>query len=85
MVKGNLSTLKVATVAARPIAGLEQNPPEIDLFFARSEDLELDSSREWIMIEERSGYYEAERHTLLALQQMARERWAQYSVHRRRR
>jgi len=74
MIKGDPSTLKVATVAARPIAGLEQNPPEVDLFFARPEDLELDPTREYIMIEERSGYYEAERHTLLALQHMSQEK-----------
>lgn len=66
--------LIVATVAARPLAGLEQQPPEIDLFFARPEDIELDSQCEWFMIEERSGYFEAERHTLLALQSMSHER-----------
>jgi len=28
---------------------------------------------EWVMVEERTGFYEAERHTLLALQMMMRE------------
>ncbi|KAK4967576.1 hypothetical protein LTR66_011920 [Elasticomyces elasticus] len=63
----------VAVVAARPLAAVQQNPPEIDLFFARPEELELDPSQEWVMLEERTGYYEAERHTLLALQKMMKE------------
>lgn len=63
----------VATVAARPVSGLEQNPPEIDLFVARAEEQELDPSVEWVMVEDRGGLYEADRHTLLALQRMMRE------------
>ncbi|KAM0718692.1 hypothetical protein Q7P37_005763 [Cladosporium fusiforme] len=63
----------VATVAARPLAGLSQDPPEIDLFIARPGDLEIDPAMKFVMVEERSGYYEAERHTLLALQKMATE------------
>lgn len=63
----------VATVAARPLDMLDQNPPEIDLFIARTEELELDPAMEWIMLEERTGFYEADRHTLLALQKMMKE------------
>lgn len=63
----------VATVAARPLAGLEQNPPEIDLFIARPEEQELDPAEEFLMVEDRGGLYEADRHTLLALQRMMRE------------
>lgn len=63
----------VATVAARPLAGLQQNPPELDLFIARAKEMEIDPAMEFVMIEERSGFYEADRHTLLALQKMARE------------
>ena len=63
----------VATVAARPLAALLQNPPEIDLFIARAEEQEIDPSVEWVMVEERSGFYEAERHTLMALQKIAGE------------
>lgn len=44
----------VAVIAARPLAGLEQNPPEIDIFFL-SEELEVDPSSEYIMIEDRGG------------------------------
>lgn len=62
----------VAVVAARPLAGLEQNPPEIDITFL-SEELEIDPSIEYVMIEDRGGLYEANRHTLLALQHMMTE------------
>lgn len=74
MAANDVSVCKVAIVAARPLSGLEKNPPEIHLFFGRTEDLEVDSQREWIMIEERSGFFEAERHTLLALQKMMLEK-----------
>ncbi|KAF2867362.1 P-loop containing nucleoside triphosphate hydrolase protein [Massariosphaeria phaeospora] len=63
----------LAVVAARPLAALEQNPPEIDLFFARAEDFEIDPMKKWIMVESRSSFFEASRHTLLALQHMMRE------------
>ena len=63
----------VAVVAARPLAALQQNPPEIDLFIARSEELELDPAQEFVMVEDRGGLYEANRHTMLALQHMMRE------------
>ncbi|ETN40525.1 uncharacterized protein HMPREF1541_04802 [Cyphellophora europaea CBS 101466] len=63
----------VAVVAARPLEGLQQNPPEIDLFFIRPEDIEIDPQQEWIMIEAKTGYYEAYRHTLRALQKMSKE------------
>jgi len=66
---------KVAVVAARPITLLEQaTGPEIDLFFACSEDLEIDCRKEWIMVEERSSFYESQRHTMVALQRMMDER-----------
>jgi helicase required for RNAi-mediated heterochromatin assembly 1 len=63
----------VATVAARPLEGLQQNPPEIDLFIARAEEIEIDPAQEFVMVEERTGFFEADRHTLLALQKMMRE------------
>ncbi|EME45071.1 hypothetical protein DOTSEDRAFT_52452 [Dothistroma septosporum NZE10] len=63
----------VATVAARPLAGLQQNPPDIDLFFARPEELEIDPAVEYVMIEDRGGFFEADRHTLIALQHMMKE------------
>ncbi|KAF2272378.1 P-loop containing nucleoside triphosphate hydrolase protein [Westerdykella ornata] len=63
----------LATVAARPLSALQQNPPEIDLFFARPEDISIDPMQKWIMVEARSSFYEASRHTLQALQHMSRE------------
>lgn len=64
----------LATVGARPLSGLEaNNPPEIDLFIARPEDFDFDPMQKWIMVESRSSFFEAGRHTLLALQHMMRE------------
>lgn len=64
----------VATIAARPLSGIESNPPEIDIFVASMEDIFLDPTEEWIMVEDRGAYYEASRHTLQALQKMNTER-----------
>jgi helicase required for RNAi-mediated heterochromatin assembly 1 len=67
------TTCVLATIAARPISALQQNPPEIDLFFARPQDQEVDPMKKWIMIECRASFFEASRHTLLALQHLMRE------------
>ena len=64
----------VAVVAARPLAGLEQNPPEIDIFFAAPEEIEIDPQQEWLMVESRNGFFEATRHILKSLQKMSKER-----------
>ena len=63
----------VALVAARPGEGLKSNPPEIDLYFCRPEDTEMDPQQEWVMVEAKTGYYEAYRHTLRALQKLSNE------------
>jgi helicase required for RNAi-mediated heterochromatin assembly 1 len=65
----------VAVVAARPLDGLMQNPPQVDLFFARGADLCIDSSIEFTMVEERASFFEASRHTMMALQHMMREQF----------
>ncbi|KAL7276112.1 hypothetical protein RUND412_000902 [Rhizina undulata] len=65
----DFKTIKVATVAARPISGLEMDPPEVDLIF-NSEDAIIDSSKIMVMVESRNGYYEAHKWTLRALQRM---------------
>lgn len=67
------SICKVAVVAARPLSGLQSNPPSIDLFFAKPEDIEIDPQQEWVMVESSEGYFEAYRHTLKSLQKMALE------------
>ncbi|KAH8712271.1 P-loop containing nucleoside triphosphate hydrolase protein [Phaeosphaeriaceae sp. PMI808] len=67
------TTCIFAVVAARPIAALQQNPPEIDLFFARPEEQEIDPTKKWVMVECRGSFFEASRHTLRALQHLMRE------------
>ncbi|CAD6587978.1 MAG: hypothetical protein ASARMPRED_003367 [Alectoria sarmentosa] len=67
------SVCRVAIVAARPLAGLEQNPPEIDIFFGGADEFEIDPQQEWIMVESRNGFYEGSRHTLRGLQMLSRE------------
>lgn len=69
------SKVIVATVAARQLATLNEDPPEIDLFIARAEELEIDPAMKFVMVEERSAYFEAHKHTLLALQKLATERF----------
>lgn len=64
----------VATVAARPRSGLELTPPEIDIYFSRPEDIQIDPQEEWVMLESKQGYFEAHRHTLRAIQKMGKER-----------
>ncbi|KAF3035692.1 hypothetical protein E8E12_006070 [Didymella heteroderae] len=66
------TTCILATVAARPLSALQQNPPEIDLFFPHYHQ-PIDPMQKWIMVESRSSFFEASRHTLMALQQMMRE------------
>lgn len=65
----------VAIVAARPLERVKQCPPEIDIYFAAPEEIEIDPQQEWIMVEARTGYFEATRYTLCALQQMMKERY----------
>ncbi|RMZ91026.1 hypothetical protein DV736_g1729, partial [Chaetothyriales sp. CBS 134916] len=69
-------TSVVAIVASRPLQGLvDMYPPEIDIFFSRPEDIQIDPQQEWIMVEARRGYYEASRHTLRALQKLSKEKF----------
>lgn len=65
---------KVAVVAARPLAnGVELNPPRVDLYWARPEEAEFDPTINWVMVESRSGYWEAFRHMGVALQKLRSE------------
>jgi helicase required for RNAi-mediated heterochromatin assembly 1 len=63
-----------AIVAARPLAGAEADPPEIDIYFNSAEEIEIDPQQEWTMIEAKQGYFESARHTLRALQKLSTER-----------
>jgi helicase required for RNAi-mediated heterochromatin assembly 1 len=63
----------VATIAARNLEKLNMSPPRIDLYFADSNALESDPRQEFVMIEERSGFFEAQRNSMLALQRLSKE------------
>ncbi|KAF3940389.1 hypothetical protein ABW19_dt0202991 [Dactylella cylindrospora] len=64
------SVARVATVAARPLSALDlPTGSEVDLVLSDG-DLELDPTKTWVMIESRSSYFEAYKHTLRALQRM---------------
>jgi helicase required for RNAi-mediated heterochromatin assembly 1 len=64
---------KIATVAQRPYHdGLDQDPPLVDLQWARPEDAVFDPSLEMIMVESLHGYFESARHALIGLQHAAR-------------
>ena len=65
---------RMAVVAARPITGVTQNPPQVDLFWASPEDAEIDPNEEFVMLEAKSGYIEASRHMLVAMQKLAHEK-----------
>ncbi|KAI5843438.1 hypothetical protein DFP73DRAFT_552098 [Morchella snyderi] len=65
----NFKTIKMATVVARPLSGVEMNPPEVDLLFNETE-LEIDTEKVFLMVESRNGYFEAYKWTLRALQRM---------------
>ncbi|KAK5046288.1 hypothetical protein LTR84_008431 [Exophiala bonariae] len=71
----DLSGVLTAIVAARPLAGVLNQPPEIDIYFARPEDVHLDPQEEWLMIEAKQGYFEAYRHTLQALKKLHKEKF----------
>ncbi|OBT70222.1 hypothetical protein VE03_00209 [Pseudogymnoascus sp. 23342-1-I1] len=63
----------VAIVAARPLAAVEQDPPQIDIFWASTEEAEFDPTEEYVMVEAKSGYFEASRHMLVAMQKLMSE------------
>ena len=69
------SICHVASIAARPLNGLQQNPPEIDIFFGATDEIEIDPQQEWVMVESKNGFYEGHRHTLQGLQMLAKERY----------
>ncbi|KAL8698874.1 MAG: hypothetical protein Q9224_001651 [Gallowayella concinna] len=76
------SVCKVAVVAARPLSGVQSNPPAIDIFFSSANEIEIDPQQEWVMVESSGGYFEAYRHTLKSLQMIALESFplAEYIV-----
>jgi helicase required for RNAi-mediated heterochromatin assembly 1 len=71
----NFQTFKVATVAARPMSGLELDPPEVDLLF-NVDEIEIDVNKPFLMVESRSGYFEAFKWVLRAMQRMSEKTMA---------
>jgi helicase required for RNAi-mediated heterochromatin assembly 1 len=70
--KNDLNKVIVAVVAARPLSKLIENPPGLYLF-CDSLELDIDPAKEYLMVESRSSYFEADRHVLRGLQHMASE------------
>ncbi|TRX90944.1 hypothetical protein FHL15_008149 [Xylaria flabelliformis] len=61
-----------AVVADHPIRdGLDKNPPTIQIFWGNTDDAVLDPTTELVMLESRSGYFEAVRHCMVGLQHVA--------------
>jgi helicase required for RNAi-mediated heterochromatin assembly 1 len=68
------SDCRVATIAQRPIeGGLDQNPPTVDITWSCPEEAVVDPDQELVMVEPRSGFYEAARHAMIGLQLAAGE------------
>lgn len=54
----DIKNMRLATVLARPISALEKLfPPEIDLLFS-DDQIEIDASKSWLMVESRNAYFE---------------------------
>ncbi|WBW74809.1 RNAi-mediated heterochromatin assembly helicase Hrr1 [Schizosaccharomyces osmophilus] len=70
----NFEHFRVGTVCARPLSGLRKYPHEVDVFF-HDFNLELDSRKEFVMIEATSGYWEAYKHVLSNLQKLSGHRF----------
>ena len=59
-------------VAARPLSLVDQKTPHIDIFFPY--DAVVDPSIEYVILEDTTGFFEAQRYNLVALQKMTREK-----------
>ena len=71
----------VAVVASR--RGVDLNveapvKPSIQIYVGDPRDIEIDPQQEWMMVEASSGYWEATRHTLKALQKLHDERYVSH-------
>jgi helicase required for RNAi-mediated heterochromatin assembly 1 len=72
------------------VGGVDQNPPQVDIFWGNYKEAVFDPderkktplptekradvSGEYIMVEARTGYFEASRHMLVAIQKLMNER-----------
>ncbi|KAG9569747.1 P-loop containing nucleoside triphosphate hydrolase protein, partial [Aureobasidium melanogenum] len=65
--------ITIAVVGARPMDLLNESPPKIDVIFPHPKDTILDPAEEFVILEEISSFFEAQRHNMLALQRMTKE------------
>ncbi|KAG9651844.1 P-loop containing nucleoside triphosphate hydrolase protein, partial [Aureobasidium melanogenum] len=65
--------ITIAVVGARPMNLLNESPPKIDVIFPHPDDTILDPAEEYVILEETSSFFEAQRHNMLALQRMTKE------------
>ncbi|KAI1419193.1 P-loop containing nucleoside triphosphate hydrolase protein [Xylaria sp. FL1777] len=70
----NFKTICMPAIIAEHLiqGGLDQIPPTIQIFWANTDDAILDPTTELVMLESRSGYFEAVRHCMVGLQHVAR-------------
>ena len=66
-------SITIGIVAARPLFLLHGSIPQIDVFFPRAEDTIVDPAEEYVILEETSSFFEAQRHNMLAMQRMVQE------------
>jgi len=52
-----------------------EDPPKLDIFCSNPDDIEIDPSKTWLLIEARNSYFEARRHIMTGLQKLANERF----------
>lgn len=65
------SHIIAAVVAARPLSLIDEKIPQFDVFICY--DAVFDPLVEYVIVEETSAFFEAQRHNLLALQRMTQE------------
>jgi helicase required for RNAi-mediated heterochromatin assembly 1 len=67
----------VGVIASRLLEKLRVLPPEnpsILIYIGDPKQHEIDPQQQFVMVECHNGYFEASRHTLMALQKLAKER-----------
>ncbi|KAJ5378802.1 ATP binding protein [Penicillium cosmopolitanum] len=62
-------------VALSPVKDSFFNKVHCGCCCGETEDIKFDPQQEWIMVQARSGYYEAHRHTMKALQKLSQEQF----------
>ncbi|CAG8245566.1 unnamed protein product [Penicillium olsonii] len=65
----------VGVVACKLLKKIEKDPKEVVILLASFDDVDLDTQKEWTMVEARTGYFEATRNTMTALQKLSTEKF----------